>query len=93
MKCILKGILDEEKIFGVEIGVCLYIVVCEDFSMNIVVVEEMEECFFDSDFIMIESGGDNLILIFSLVLVDFYIYVIDVVEGEKILCKNGSGLV
>lgn len=42
---------------------------------------------------MIESGGDNLTLTFSPALADFYIYVIDVAEGEKIPRKNGSGLV
>ncbi|WP_142915256.1 GTP-binding protein, partial [Klebsiella pneumoniae] len=47
----------------------------------------------DSDLIMIESGGDNLTLTFSPALADFYIYVIDVAEGEKIPRKNGPGLV
>lgn len=42
---------------------------------------------------MIESGGDNLTLTFSPALADFYIYVIDVAEGEKIPRKNGPGLV
>lgn len=61
--------------------------------MNIAAVEEMEEKFPDSDLIMIESGGDNLTLTFSPALADFYIYVIDVAEGEKIPRKNGPGLV
>ena len=52
--------------------------------MNIAAVEEMEDKFPDSDLIMIESGGDNLTLTFSPALADFYIYVIDVAEGEKI---------
>lgn len=65
----------------------------EDPSMNIAAVEEMEERFPDSDLIMIESGGDNLTLTFSPALADFYIYVIDVAEGEKIPRKNGPGLV
>lgn len=55
----------------------------EDPSMNIAAVEEMEERFPESDLIMIESGGDNLTLTFSPALADFYIYVIDVAEGEK----------
>ena len=42
---------------------------------------------------MIESGGDNLTLTFSPALADFYVYVIDVAEGEKIPRKNGPGLV
>ena len=37
---------------------------------------------------MIESGGDNLTLTFSPALADFYIYVIDVAEGEKTRVKR-----
>lgn len=93
VKRTLKGILDEEKILGVETGACPHTAVREDPSMNIAAVEDMEERFSDSDVIMIESGGDNLTLTFSPALADFYIYVIDVAEGEKIPRKNGPGLV
>lgn len=93
VKRTLKGILEEEKIIGVETGACPHTAVREDPSMNIAAVEEMEDKFPDSDLIMIESGGDNLTLTFSPVLADFYIYVIDVAEGEKIPRKNGPGLV
>ena len=91
VKRTLKGILDEDKILGVETGACPHTAVREDPSMNIAAVEEMEEKFPDSDLIMIESGGDNLTLTFSPALADFYIYVIDVAEGEKIPRKNGPG--
>ena len=93
VKRTLKGILDEEKILGVETGAFPHTAVREDPSMNIAAVEDMEERFPDSDVIMIESGGDNLTLTFSPALADFYIYVIDVAEGEKIPRKNGPGLV
>ncbi|MCC2946256.1 urease accessory protein UreG [Citrobacter portucalensis] len=93
VKRTLKGILEEEKIVGVETGACPHTAVREDPSMNIAAVEEMEDKFPDSDLIMIESGGDNLTLTFSPALADFYIYVIDVAEGEKIPRKNGPGLV
>ncbi|MDM2741448.1 urease accessory protein UreG [Citrobacter sp. Cu096] len=93
VKRTLKGILAEEKIIGVETGACPHTAVREDPSMNIAAVEEMEYKFPDSDLIMIESGGDNLTLTFSPALADFYIYVIDVAEGEKIPRKNGPGLV
>ncbi|WP_300001195.1 urease accessory protein UreG [uncultured Cedecea sp.] len=93
VKRTLKGILDEDKIRGVETGACPHTAVREDPSMNIAAVEEMEEQYPDSDLIMIESGGDNLTLTFSPALADFYIYVIDVAEGEKIPRKNGPGLV
>lgn len=93
VKRTLKGILDEDKILGVETGACPHTAVREDPSMNISAVEEMEAKYPDSDLIMIESGGDNLTLTFSPALADFYIYVIDVAEGEKIPRKNGPGLV
>ncbi|HDS4605870.1 urease accessory protein UreG [Citrobacter freundii] len=93
VKRTLKGILEEEKIIGVETGACPHTAVREDPSMNIAAVEEMEDKFPDSDLIMIESGGDNLTLTFSPALADFYIYVIDVAEGEKIPRKNGPGLI
>lgn len=93
VKRTLKGILEEEKIIGVETGACPHTAVREDPSMNIAAVEEMEDKFPDSDLIMIESGGDNLTLTFSPALADFYIYVIDVAEGEKIPRKNGPSLV
>ncbi|MHC5225459.1 urease accessory protein UreG [Ignatzschineria sp. LJL83] len=93
VKRTLKGILDEDKIVGVETGACPHTAVREDPSMNIAAVEELEEKFPDSDVILIESGGDNLTLTFSPALADFYIYVIDVAQGEKIPRKNGPGLV
>ena len=93
VKRTLKGILDEDKIRGVETGACPHTAVREDPSMNIAAVEEMEEQYPDSDLIIIESGGDNLTLTFSPALADFYIYVIDVAQGEKIPRKNGPGLV
>ena len=91
VKRTLKGILDEDKILGVETGACPHTAVREDPSMNIAAVEEMEEKFPDSDLIMIESGGDNLTLTFSPALADFYIYVIDVAEGEKSRAKTVRG--
>ncbi len=92
VKRTLKGILDEDKILGVETGACPHTAVREDPSMNIAAVEEMEEKFPDSDLIMIESGGDNLTLTFSPALADFYIYVIDVAEGGKNPAQERPGV-
>jgi len=88
----LKGILVEERIIGVETGACPHTAVREDPSMNIAAVEEMEARFPDSDLVLIESGGDNLTLTFSPALVDFFIYVIDVAAGDKIPRKDGPGI-
>ena len=85
----LDGILEAEKIVGVETGACPHTAIREDPSMNL---EELESKFPDSDLIFIESGGDNLTLTFSPALADFFIYVIDVAAGDKIPRKSGPGV-
>jgi urease accessory protein len=89
---ILKGVLIEERILGVETGACPHTAVREDPSMNLAAVEDLEARFPESDVLLIESGGDNLTLTFSPALVDFFIYVIDVAAGDKIPRKNGPGI-
>jgi urease accessory protein len=89
---VLKGVLLEECIIGVETGACPHTAVREDPSMNLAAVEDMERRFPDSDLVLIESGGDNLTLTFSPALVDYFIYVIDVAAGDKIPRKNGPGI-
>ena len=88
----LRGVLVEERIIGVETGACPHTAVREDPSMNLAAVEEMEAHFPDGDVVLIESGGDNLTLTFSPALVDFFIYVIDVAAGDKIPRKDGPGI-
>lgn len=88
----LKGVLDEERVRGVETGACPHTAVREDPSMNLAACEEMEARFPDSDLVLIESGGDNLTLTFSPALVDYFIYVIDVAAGDKIPRKDGPGI-
>ena len=88
----LKGVLVEERIIGVETGACPHTAVREDPSMNLAAVEQMESQFPDGDVVLIESGGDNLTLTFSPALVDLFIYVIDVAAGDKIPRKDGPGI-
>jgi urease accessory protein len=88
----LAGVLEPERIVGVETGACPHTAIREDPSMNLAAVEDLEERFPDSDVIFIESGGDNLTLTFSPALVDFFIYVIDVAAGDKIPRKDGPGI-
>lgn len=88
----LKGVLPPERIVGVETGACPHTAIREDPSMNLAAVEELEECFPESDVVFIESGGDNLTLTFSPALADFFIYVIDVAAGDKIPRKSGPGI-
>ena len=88
----LAGVLDEERIVGVETGACPHTAIREDPSMNLAAVEDLEARFPDSDLLFIESGGDNLTLTFSPALADFFIYVIDVAAGDKIPRKQGPGV-
>jgi urease accessory protein len=92
VKRTLKGILAEERILGVETGACPHTAIREDPSMNLAAVEDLARRFPDSDVIFVESGGDNLTLTFSPLLVDYFVYVIDVAAGDKIPRKNGPGI-
>jgi len=64
----------------------------DDTSMNMAAVIDLENAHPDLELILIESGGDNLSATFSPELVDAYIYVIDVAEGDKIPRKGGPAI-
>jgi urease accessory protein len=93
VKATLAGILDLERIVGVETGACPHQAVREDPSMNIAALEELEQRFPGTDYALVESGGDNLQLTFSADLVDHWLFVIDVAGGDKIPRKRGAGVV
>ncbi|HMO57588.1 MAG TPA: urease accessory protein UreG [Roseiflexaceae bacterium] len=89
----LDGILDPQRIRGVETGACPHTAVRDDPTMNLAMAAELEASFPDAHILLLESGGDNLTLTFSRALVDFTIFVIDVAGGDKIPRKRGPGLV
>lgn len=89
---ITHGVLNEERIVGVETGGCPHTAIREDASMNFAAIDELNKRFPDLDIIFLESGGDNLSATFSPELVDGYIYVIDVAEGQDIPRKGGPAL-
>jgi urease accessory protein len=80
-------------VLGVEAGACPHTVIREDPTLNIEAAVELEERFPGLELILIESGGDNLASTFSLELVDFWIFVIDVAGGGDIPRKRGPGVV
>ncbi|MCX7085346.1 MAG: urease accessory protein UreG [Methylococcales bacterium] len=84
--------LPEDRIMGVETGGCPHTAIREDASMNLAAVDELCERWQNLDFIMVESGGDNLSATFSPELADLTIYVIDVSAGDKIPRKGGPGI-
>ena len=88
----LADVLAPERVVGVETGSCPHTAVRDDPSMNLDAVTELSNRFPDADVVLVESGGDNLTLTFSPALADFFIFVIDVAEGDKIPRKRGPGV-
>ncbi|MEM8843924.1 MAG: urease accessory protein UreG [Pseudomonadota bacterium] len=88
-----SGLLDEDKIIGVEAGACPHTVIREDPTLNIQAANLLDRKFNDLEIIFIESGGDNLASTFSLELVDYWIFVIDTAEGDDIPRKRGPGII
>jgi urease accessory protein len=88
-----QGVLPAERIRGVETGACPHAAIREDASMNLQAIAELEDALPGLELIFVESGGDNLAAAFSPELVDIWIYVIDVAEGDKIPRKGGPGII
>lgn len=88
-----SGVLEENRIIGVETGGCPHTAIREDASMNFAAIDELVERHPEVELIFVESGGDNLAATFSPELVDFSIYIIDVAQGEKIPRKGGQGMI
>jgi urease accessory protein len=88
----LAGVLASERIVGVETGSCPHTAVRDDPTMNLDAVGLLTQRFPDADVVLVESGGDNLTLTFSRALADYFIFVIDVAEGDKIPRKRGPGV-
>lgn len=88
----LAGLLDPERVVGVETGACPHTAVRDDPTMNLAAGAEMLDKFPDVDTLLYESGGDNLTLTFSPVLVDLFLFVLDTAEGEKMPRKRGPGI-
>jgi urease accessory protein len=86
-----SGVLPAERIIGVETGGCPHTAIREDASLNIDALKTLEARF-KPDIVFLESGGDNLSATFSPELVDTFIYVIDVAEGDKIPRKGGPAI-
>ena len=87
-----QGTLSAERVRGVETGACPHSAIREDASMNLQAIAELEDTLPGLELVFVESGGDNLGAAFSPELVDIWIYVIDVAEGDKIPRKGGPGI-
>jgi urease accessory protein len=87
-----SGLIDPERVIAVETGACPHTAIREDPTLNIQAADELEAKFGALDLILIESGGDNLASTFSLDLVDYWLFVIDVAGGDDIPRKKGLGV-
>jgi urease accessory protein len=92
VRATLAGVLSSERVVGVETGSCPHTAVRDDPSMNLDAIARLERRFPDGDVVLVESGGDNLTLTFSRALADYFAFVIDVAEGDKIPRKRGPGV-
>ena len=86
-------LLEPDRIVAVEAGACPHTVIREDPTLNIEAADSLDRAFPDLDLILIESGGDNLASTFSLDLVDYWLFVIDVAGGDDIPRKRGPGVI
>ncbi len=87
-----RGLLPEDLVVGIATGGCPHTAVREDPSMNMSVIEEMQDKHGELDLIIIESGGDNITTTFSPLLADYFMYIIDVAGGDKYPRKGGLGI-
>jgi urease accessory protein len=87
-----SGLIAPERVMAVETGACPHTAIREDPTLNIQAADLLEDRFRPLDLVLIESGGDNLASTFSLDLVDYWMFVIDVAGGDDITRKRGLGI-
>jgi len=88
-----SGLIDPERVLAVETGACPHTAIREDPTLNIQSADQLVLLYPNLAAIIIESGGDNLASTFSLELVDYWLFVIDVADGDDIPRKRGPGIV
>jgi urease accessory protein len=87
-----SGLIDPARVLAVETGACPHTAIREDPTLNIQSADELDGKYPGLELILIESGGDNLASTFSLELVDYWMFVIDVAGGDDIPRKRGLGV-
>ena len=88
-----SGLIDPARVLAVETGACPHTAIREDPTLNIQSADELVRSYPDLTAVIIESGGDNLASTFSLELVDYWLFVIDVSGGDDMPRKRGPGVV
>jgi urease accessory protein len=88
-----SGLIAPERVLAVETGACPHTAIREDPTLNLAAADELDRRYPGLELILVESGGDNLASSFSLDLVDYWLFVIDVAGGDDIPRKRGLGVV
>ena len=88
-----SGLIDPNRVLAVETGACPHTAIREDPTLNIQSADQLAQRYPGLSAVIIESGGDNLASTFSLELVDYWLFVIDVADGDDIPRKRGPGIV
>ncbi len=88
-----SGLIAPERVLAVETGACPHTAIREDPTLNMQAADLLDRRFEPLDLVLIESGGDNLASTFSLDLVDYWMFVIDVAGGGDIPRKRGPGVI
>jgi urease accessory protein len=87
------GLIEPGRVLAVETGACPHTAIREDPTLNIQCADELCATYPGLSAVLLESGGDNLASTFSLELVDYWMFVIDVAGGDDIPRKKGPGVV
>ena len=87
---IRNSALPASRVRAIQTGGCPHAAIREDISENYHALLQLHREF-NTDLLLIESGGDNLAANYSRELADFIIYVIDVAGGDKVPRKGGPG--
>lgn len=87
------GLIEPGRVLAVETGACPHTAIREDPTLNIQCADELCDIYPGLSAVLLESGGDNLASTFSLELVDYWMFVIDVAGGGDIPRKKGPGVV
>ena len=87
-----SGLINPNLVVAVEAGACPHTVIREDPTLNLLAADQLQTKHPDLQLIILESGGDNLASTFSLDLVDWWMFVIDVAGGGDIPRKRGPGV-
>ena len=88
-----SGLIDPDRVLAVETGACPHTAIREDPTLNIQSADQLAQVYPNLSAVIIESGGDNLASTFSRELVDYWLFVIDVADGDDIPRKRGPGIV